>query len=304
MLYLNSFFDSVFTIMPLLARRLGLLVEAPVLLAPRGEFSTGALRLNRLKKRVYIWLSQFFGLYNNIRWHASSEYETDDIKREISVVDDVILVALDLPTRVSTEEKPQFEWCTSQEALRVVFLSRISPMKNLNYALRVLERVTAQVVFDIYGPIEDAAYWQLCLELCNSMPQNIAITYRGAILPNDVAKTFANYDLFLFPTQGENYGHVIAESLSVGTSVLLSDQTPWRNLEADGLGWDMPLDDIAGFVKILESVAFQTSDEKNSVRRDIRQKVVERLSSTDVLEANRQLFCKSTQKLNGANSDN
>src|SRR5258708_7183130 len=38
-LYLNSFFDPVFTQLPLWARRFGLLPPKPVVLAPRGEFS-------------------------------------------------------------------------------------------------------------------------------------------------------------------------------------------------------------------------------------------------------------------------
>jgi len=291
--YLNSFFDPVFTIMPLLARRLGRLVEAPVLLAPRGEFSAGALCLKCLKKKVYIWFSQFFGLYSKICWHASSENEAEDIKREVSVMDNAILIALDLPTRLSLEDMPQLDLSVSQEIFRVVFLSRISPMKNLDYALRVLKSVTVQVVFDIYGPIEDDVYWQLCLRLVNTMPNNIIITYHGDVFPKDVANIFASYDLFLFPTRGENYGHVIVDPLSVGTPVLISDQTPWRNLEADGLGWDIPLDDMTEFVNILESITFQNCDEKYRIRQYVRQKALERLSNTGVLEANRQLFYKS-----------
>jgi hypothetical protein len=45
----------------------------------------------------------------------------------------------------------------------------------------------------------------------------------------------AEYDLFLFPTLGENYGHVISEALASGCPVVISDQTPWRNLEAEGI---------------------------------------------------------------------
>lgn len=37
-LYLNSFFNPHFTILPLLARRVGLLPDKPVVQAPRGNF--------------------------------------------------------------------------------------------------------------------------------------------------------------------------------------------------------------------------------------------------------------------------
>src|SRR5690606_28454876 len=44
-LYLNSFFSPRFTIAPLVARRLGLVPRRPAIIAPRGEFSAGALML-------------------------------------------------------------------------------------------------------------------------------------------------------------------------------------------------------------------------------------------------------------------
>lgn len=41
LLYLNSFFDPIFTLRPLLARRMGWTPRKPVVIAPRGEFSAG-----------------------------------------------------------------------------------------------------------------------------------------------------------------------------------------------------------------------------------------------------------------------
>lgn len=37
------------------------------------------------------------------------------------------------------------------------------------------------------------------------------------------------YDLFVFPTLGENFGHVVIESLSAGTPVFMSNTTPWKS---------------------------------------------------------------------------
>ena len=43
------------------------------------------------------------------------------------------------------------------------------------------------------------------------------------------------------PTLGENYGHAIFEAMTTGVPVMISDQTPWRNLEQMKVGWDIPL---------------------------------------------------------------
>ena len=45
----------------------------------------------------------------------------------------------------------------------------------------------------------------------------------------------------VLPTLGENYGHVIVESFSVGLPIILSKKTPWLNLASKHLGWDLDL---------------------------------------------------------------
>ena len=75
-LYLNSFFSPHFTIKPLLLRRLRLIPDRPLIIAPRGEFSTGALGLKSLKKRVYIAAAKAFGLYKG----AVSKIHVESLK--------------------------------------------------------------------------------------------------------------------------------------------------------------------------------------------------------------------------------
>jgi len=298
-LYLNGFFDPLFTLKPLLLRRMGQLRNTPVVLAPRGEFSDGALRLKSLKKKVYIWSVSLLGLYNNLCWQASSEYESEDIQNEFAVSGENIHVALDLSVKAVAENIWHKSRGTKTKELRIVFLSRISPMKNLDYALRILKKVTTHLTFDIYGPIEDESYWIMCQSLAEMTPKNVKINYCGSVAAKQVSSIFSQYDLFFFPTRGENYGHVIAESLSVGTPVLLSNKTPWKNLEKDGLGWDVELENVDVFKRILESYALNTMEEKNDIRNHIRKKVLERLTNMEVLEANRQLFYKCINQKKG-----
>ncbi len=289
-LYLNSFFDPIFTLRPLLARKFGWIPPKPVIIAPRGEFSEGAIKLKRLKKILYIKFLKFFQLYENIVWHASSEYEVKDIVRVMDAHLRAIHVAPDLSARQiegSPIDLPDKEDCA---LLRILFLSRISPKKNLDYALKVLCEVNVSVVFHIYGPIEDANYWQKCNELIKKLPANVSVSYLGIVHPDQVPSIFSGYDLFFFPTKGENYGHVIAESLSVGTAVLISDQTPWRRLEEELLGWDIPLQQRRRFVDIINELPAMMSEQRNSGRIHIKKKLAERLSDPQILNSNRELF--------------
>ena len=90
------------------------------------------------------------------------------------------------------------------------------------------------MTFDIFGPANDPAYWAECEQLISRLPAHVKVHYRELIPNVDVAATLAGYDLFLLPTRGENFGHAIFDALEVGLPVLISDQTPWRELERIG----------------------------------------------------------------------
>ena len=79
LLYLNSFFDRTFTLLPLLASRLRLVRRRPIILAPRGEFSIGAFRLKFWKKGPFTKLAGIVGLYSGVTWHASTPLEASEI---------------------------------------------------------------------------------------------------------------------------------------------------------------------------------------------------------------------------------
>ena len=65
-------------------------------------------------------------------------------------------------------------------------------------------------------------------ELSSCWGTNIRVEFKGPIPYTQVFGTLQQYHLFVLPTLGENYGHVIYEALSAGEPVPISDQTPWR----------------------------------------------------------------------------
>lgn len=283
--YLNSFFDFDFSIKPVLLCRYFRVTKAPLLIAPRGEFSEGAISLSKAKKQVYIGLSNLLGLYDGAVFQASSKYESEDIARFLKVPSKNIRVAVNVPDISAPDVKSFFS-----SKLKVIFLSRITAKKNLKFAIEVLSLIGVPIDFHIYGPKEDSAYWRECEALISKLPPNIQYCYCGVVDPNEVKNVFSNYDVFLFPTLGENFGHVIAESLLAGTPVLISDQTPWRNLEDDGLGWDLPLDDVAKYSNVIEQLARIDVAERNNKRLGRIEKVRERLRAHDIISANKELF--------------
>jgi len=288
-LYLNSFFSPHFTIKPLVLRRLRLIPDRPLVIAPRGEFSTGALGLKSFKKRVYITVAKALGLYKDIIWQASSEYEEADIRRWFGN-DARVIIAPDLPPVINATDEPKAVKGKTKGCLKIIFLSRISRQKNLDAALKMLIGLNGRIRFDIYGPMEDKVYWAKCQKIISDLPENIEVRYCGSVAHDMVGTLMREHDLFFLPTLGENFGHVILEAFCAGCPVLLSDQTPWRRLEKKGIGWDLPINRPDLFQDVLQKCVEMNNLEYMKWSDRAREYGFQMTKDDKVVEQNRQLF--------------
>lgn len=263
-LYLNSFFSFAFTTLPLLLRLFHRINRSPTIIAPRGEFSPGALTIKRARKKLYVKLVRALRLYGDCHWQASSEREEIDIRNAIGkTANGRIFIAPDLLPRSPggrTEPKQAYAASRKQDTLRLVFLSRVSPMKNLSFLLAVLRSAKSAIHLTIYGPAEDASYWAECQASIRVLPSSVRVEYRGHVFPHEVHSAFSEHDVFFFPTLGENFGHVIFEALAAGTCVVLSDQTPWKS-DSKGAVEIIPLADREGWINSVERWASFSRDE-------------------------------------------
>ncbi len=298
-LYLNSFFNPVFTIYPLIARRFKKLPNKPVIVATRGEFAKGALNIKKWKKMIYISLSNILQLYKNVFWQASSEFEANDIKRAMKKYSPKVYVAPNIPKYLNlNHEASDINIRKIEGLLKICFLGRIAPVKNLNYALKVLSKLKLMINFDIYGPKEDKKYWNLCKETINSLPKSIDVQYMGPIENESVHKMFLNYDLFFLPTKGENFGHVILESMSAGTPILIADTTPWKNLEISGVGWDIPLSSPNEFADAIEKMFYLNEKEYAKMRNSVRNYAEKVTNDVSILNQSKELFLSALGREN------
>ena len=294
-LYLNSFFDLSFCIHPLMARKLGLAPSRPCILAPRGEFSPGALSIKPAKKSIFLSAASFLDLYGDLTWQASSAMEQDDIRSSIGTIAERIVVAPDLPASPVSHTliQPSVQVCRNPFPLRLVFISRITPKKNLDFLLQILANVLTPLTLDIFGPIRDSGYWSNCQELISCLPPHIKIAYRGELIHSDVSATFSCYDVFVFPTRGENYGHVILESLATGTPVVISDQTPWRGTD-DHAVQEISLLDPKAWTAAIEDWGKLDISTMSNLRKSAFGYAQRFLQADEALRLNRSLFLTVT----------
>jgi len=249
LLYVNSLWSPLFTMLPL-ALTHGVIRAKQILIAPRGELSPGALGLKNAKKRLALatWGRVLAG--RSPLWHASTALERAHIMEHFPRAEVIVQIN-------STGPAPSSPAASAPTAC-FVFISRISPKKNLPFLLRALQDCRERVRLDIYGPLENRQHWEECQAAFRRLPTNVSVNYRGELPMEKVQATFSRYDAFLFPTLGENFGHVVAESLAAGCPVVCSTGTPWTDLLRHGCGAALEIGDPAIWTQEIDIRAAQS----------------------------------------------
>jgi glycosyltransferase involved in cell wall biosynthesis len=127
--------------------------------------------------------------------------------------------------------------------VKMIFLSRFMKKKNFKWLLENISNIRGELEIDIYGPLEDAEYWSKCEKIIATLPENIKVEAKGSVPHEEVLATLVKYHFFIMPTLGENFGHIFLESLAAGCPLIISDKTPWLNLEEKQIGWDLTLEE-------------------------------------------------------------
>lgn len=220
-----------------------------------------------------------------MEFHASNDMEKEHIQQQLGT-NNIIHIISDIPDEPEFFERQE----SHSDRLKIIFISRISPKKNLLYALSVLKDVSCEYTFDIYGPIEDKEYWQECLNFIDINKLDGNVTYKGTISPEKVHELFLSYELFLFPTFGENFGHVIYEALVSGCLPLISDQTPWEDMENYDAGWAVPLKNTSRYIEIIENVSSMASQNRLLMAKNSQKYAAMKYDGEQSFQAHKKMF--------------
>ena len=226
----------------------------------------GAIKIKKIKKMLFAKLFKLLGIHHKVFWHATSEDELLAIKKimgtgiKVRKVPNMINI-IEKKAHIIKNKKPG--------EVDLIYLSRITKKKNLTFAFDLLKNIEGKINMAIYGPIEDDKYWKLCRDKIDQLPNNIKVKYKGVVYHDKIAEVFDKSHLFLFPTKSENFGHVIVESFMNNVPVIISDQTPWRDLDVIGVGWDISLSNENEFVKIIQKVTDMNQGEYNKLIANI-----------------------------------
>ncbi len=283
--YLNGIWSQAFTAWPMKQLKKSKF-KGKVIVAARGMLAPSALAIKATKKKMYLYFIKWRNDFSNVIFHATNLQEASDIRKVIGDKNQIV-IAGNLPRKISESTQHTSK---STDKLRIISIARIAPEKNTLYAIEVLSKVKVAVESDFYGPIYNEEYWKECKAATEKLPSNVKLNFMGPIPSENILNTLAKYDLFFLPTRGENFGHVILESLQAGTPVLISDQTPWKNLESLKVGWDLPLESQEKFVKIIEGMVNLQIEEFVKLSENAIRFSEDYATSEKLIEENKKLF--------------
>lgn len=287
--YINSFFSFRFSIMPLVLRKMKLIAQTPVILAPRGEFGEGALAIKSGKKKLFLLIAKLTGLHSRVVWQATNQQEALQIKQIFGQKADINITS-NLSKKVMRNELSAFRRVKRKGELKILFVGRVCEIKNIDFAIQCLIELSGNILFDIYGPKEDLPYWNSCLQLIKELPEHVEVNYRGEIENHKLGQLYPQYHLMFSPTKGENFGHSIFESLSCATPVLISDRTPWLNLAESKAGWDLSLKNKTAYTRVLHDCINMNQEEYDLWSTGAFDKAIAYIEQSSVIDSTRRLF--------------
>jgi len=247
-IYINGLYSRWSTIMPLWILRGS---EQRRIVAIRGMLAAGPMKQSALKKRIFLTTMKAFGCFEGVEYQATNTEEVQDIKRWIGPDVKVHLVQ-NLARKAAHSEPPVIEKVSGE--LLLVSLARIAEEKNTLFAIERLAQLKGKVRFDLYGTVYNAAYYDQCKKAIANLPPGIEVHWHGQLPQEEGTTVLAAAHALYMPSVGENFGHTMLESLSVGRPLVISDRTPWKGLQKASAGWDLPLEDPALFVKALQGL--------------------------------------------------
>jgi glycosyltransferase involved in cell wall biosynthesis len=202
----------------------------PVILSPRGTLSPYTFsHKNRMAKQLFHCLAGRF-LLNRCYLHCTSAREQKAMVQLLKPlkmfnIHNLVSFPAYLP-RPAAKKIP----------FRLLFLSRIEQKKGIELLFEALADLKFPYQLSIAGN-GDKSYLKKLKALSRHYQIADHISWTG-FKGDEKFELMAQHDLLVLPSHDENFGHVVIESLAVGTAVLISNKVGLAGyVKKNNLGW-------------------------------------------------------------------
>ena len=213
--------------------------KIPYIISPHGMLEPWSLQQKKWKKKLGLMMFQRKDLNHAECLHATAPKEAVNL-RSLGFDNPIAVI----PNGVDLEKYPLKIWNKGMSTNKVLFLSRIYPGKGIELLIEAWGQLPKNLIqnwsIDIIGNGDDG-YINLLNKMIAEKEMQQSIQIKAPVYGAEKIAAYQQADLFVLPTQSENFGIVIAEALACGTPVITTHGAPWQDLETHQCGWWIPI---------------------------------------------------------------
>ncbi len=188
------------------------------------------------------------------------------------------------------------EWQIPSQAKMVLFLGRLELKKSPELLLeafaqwRETSQFGASSILVIAGPGQDSGYSARLKCSASSLRIAHVVRFTGPLYEERKWSAYRDADVFVLPSQNENFGNCAAEAIACGTPVIVTDQCGIAPLVADRAGLVVSHDSAS----IARALKTALEDETAAARlRSACPAVVEKLSWDEPILEMVKVYCEA-----------
>ena len=233
--------------------------KIPVVWSPHGMLTPWAFRYKWWKKLPAWWMYQKRDLQKTDLIHVTADSETEDVRR-MGLKNRVIVA----PLGVRIDEG--IEHVEHADVKRVLlFVSRIQKKKGLPNLIRAWTGLPDGLKHGwkvrIVGPDQENHAAELKL-LCGKLGVSQDFAFVGPKYGDDLQHEYASADLFVLPTNSENFGSVVIEAMAHKVPVITTKGAPWSDLEECKCGWWIDIGEKPLVVALAEALSMPDEERR------------------------------------------
>ena len=232
---------SVWTYPTFCSARLARVFDVPFFLTPRSSLYQVSMRKSFVKKKLVRWGYLDRLLNAGAYVHATESREMHEVMEQWPGASVFCaqngVNAIHIGGRSKVNDRRAFGIEASTRVF--LFLGRVHPRKNIELTIRAfaqLIRGGENAVLLVAGAFSSSSYERVVRRLVAELDIVNQVVFAGHVSGDLKCAAYSAADVFILVSKFENFGVSVAEALSAGLPVIVSNNMPWGAVDKKGCG--------------------------------------------------------------------